>query len=106
MMANGITLLPELQEACRIAVQAIKENQRYHVIGTIEECRVARKLLPMDITMSSNEYEYLQERMSKKLKRGGLTNKDASYNEGVLACKSILSAFYKTIECRYGEQLN
>ena len=98
MMSNGTTLLPELQEACRVAIHAIEENHQYHKIGTVTECRVARKLFPMDVSMTHNEYAYLQERMSKKLKKGLLSNKEEAYNNGVLACKSILNEFYKVVK--------
>lgn len=43
------------------------------------------------------EYRILQERFSAKLKahRGYSTNKETAYNEGVLACKSILKEIFE-----------
>ena len=37
MMANGTTILPELQNACRVAIQALEKVQQFEAIGTIEE---------------------------------------------------------------------
>ena len=43
------------------------------------------------------EYRILQGRFSAKLKsnRGYSTNKETAYNEGVLACKSILKEIFE-----------
>lgn len=46
--------------------------------------------------MKMNEYEYIQRRFSEKLKnRSYATNKEAAYNNGVLACKSILKEIFE-----------
>ncbi len=47
--------------------------------------------------MDKYEYEKIQELFTLKLKNhnGYCTNKEESYNNGVLACKSILKAFYE-----------
>lgn len=47
--------------------------------------------------MNKNEYEYLQNRFSAKMKnhRGYSTNKETAYNEGILACKSILKEIFE-----------
>lgn len=106
---TAIKALEEVQEYRAIGtvseLRAIKDSTQlvtevlaeYTSIGTVEECRVARKLLPMKVTMNSNEYEYLQERMSRKLNRGLCTKKESAYNDGVLACKSILSEYHKML---------
>lgn len=47
--------------------------------------------------MTEAMYRDIQERFSKKLignKSGLCTNKEAAYNDGVLACKSILKEIY------------
>lgn len=31
----------EIVEAVKVAIQALEENQQYHAIGTVDECRVA-----------------------------------------------------------------
>lgn len=46
--------------------------------------------------MSYTEYQILQERFSKKLKNKFPTNKEKSYNKGILACKSILKEIYES----------
>lgn len=42
--------------------------------------------------LTRDEYELLQKRFSQKMRHEG-TNKSSAYNEGVLACKSILHEF-------------
>lgn len=49
--------------------------------------------------MNKQEYEYLQELFTKKLRGSNklyITNKEESYNKGVLSCKSILSNYYNS----------
>lgn len=50
-------------------------------------------------TLDESEYSYLQECFSKKLIRY-CTNKEEAYNNGVLACKSILKEIYRRKETR------
>lgn len=45
--------------------------------------------------MTFSEYSYLQDRLSKKLKKPPCTNKESAYNDGVLACKSILKDVFE-----------
>ena len=45
--------------------------------------------------MTFSEYSYLQNRLSKKLKKPPRTNKESAYNDGVLACKSILKEIFE-----------
>ena len=48
--------------------------------------------------MTKQEYEVLQERFTRKLKkyRGSYpSNKEAAYNEAILACKSILKEVFE-----------
>lgn len=47
--------------------------------------------------MSEFEYQGLQERFSAKLKnhRGYASSKEEAYNEGILACKSILKELFE-----------
>lgn len=47
--------------------------------------------------MSEFEYQALQKRFSAKMKnhRGYAGNKQEAYNEGVLACKSILKEIFE-----------
>lgn len=47
--------------------------------------------------MSEVEYRMLQKRFSGKLKnhRGYSSNRETAYNEGVLACKSILKEIFE-----------
>ena len=59
--------------------------------------------------MTSYEYETLQEQLSKKLKnnsyaRSGCTKYETGYQEGILAAKSILSAFYHAAERNRGNE--
>lgn len=49
--------------------------------------------------MTKQEYEYIQDRFTKKLydniyRNSACYNKDEAYREGVLACKSILSEIF------------
>lgn len=48
--------------------------------------------------MTYKEYQSIQDRFTKKLSysAGYLSNKETAYNEGILACKSILKEIYKT----------
>lgn len=47
--------------------------------------------------MTNNEYTIIQERFTAKLKnhRGYSTNKETAYNDGILACKSILKEVFE-----------
>ena len=46
--------------------------------------------------MTEREYQILQQQFSKKIiPHKWPTNKEDAYNEGVLACKSILHSFYQ-----------
>lgn len=47
--------------------------------------------------MTYHEYQTLQDRFTAKLKnhKGYSTNKETEYNNGVLACKSILKEIYE-----------
>ena len=45
--------------------------------------------------MTLYEYQILQDRLSAKLIKGRSTNKEEAYNNGVLACKSILKEIYE-----------
>ena len=51
--------------------------------------------------MTLQEYKVLQDRFSAKLKNhnGRSTNRESEYNNGILACKSILKEIFE----RYGE---
>lgn len=51
--------------------------------------------------MTLQEYKMLQDRFSAKLKNhnGRSTNRESEYNDGILACKSILKEIFE----RYGE---
>ena len=44
--------------------------------------------------MNKQEYEYLQERLSKKIIQRP-TNKEEEYNKGILAAKSILKEVFE-----------
>ncbi len=44
--------------------------------------------------MDRNKYEYIQSRFSAKLKKYP-NNREAAYNDGILACKSILKEIYE-----------
>ena len=41
LLTNYRHISTELTEANGIAIQALEENQQYHAIGTVEECRAA-----------------------------------------------------------------
>lgn len=41
--------------------------------------------------MTLNEYNYLQSRFSRKLKKPDYTSKNAGYNAGISECRSIIS---------------
>lgn len=46
--------------------------------------------------MTKQDYDELQERMSRKLKKQWYnTNKETAYNEGILTCKSILKEIFE-----------
>lgn len=45
--------------------------------------------------MDKSEYDYLQDRFSRKLIKRFPTNKQEKYNEGILACKSILKEVFE-----------
>ena len=49
--------------------------------------------------LTEYEYDYLQSRFDNKLKTD-ITNKAQAYNSGVLACKSILSSFYRKTKAK------
>lgn len=85
----------ETSEALSTICNALQEYPKYKVLGTVTECTVARKLVPMKVTIGSDDLEYLQERMSRKLHKGPMTNKESAYDDGILACKSILSEYRK-----------
>lgn len=40
--------------------------------------------------MTLNEYNYLQSRFSRKLKKPDYTSKNAGYNAGISECRSII----------------
>ena len=44
--------------------------------------------------MDKREYEYLQERLSKKIIQHP-TNKEVEYNKGILSAKSILKELFE-----------
>lgn len=48
--------------------------------------------------MTYKDYTVIQERLSRKLKnhRGYSTNKETAYNQGVLACKSIIKEIFES----------
>lgn len=44
--------------------------------------------------MTLNEYNYLQSRFSRKLKKSDYTSKNAGYNAGISECRSIIEVEY------------
>lgn len=44
--------------------------------------------------MTLNEYNYLQSRFSRKLKKPDYTSKNAGYNAGISECRSIIEVEY------------
>ena len=46
------------------------------------------------IIMTLNEYNYLQSRFSRKLKKPDYTSKNAGYNSGISECRSIIEVEY------------
>ena len=44
--------------------------------------------------MTLNEYNYLQSRFSRKLKKPDYTSKNAGYNAGISECRSIIKVEY------------
>lgn len=46
--------------------------------------------------MDRSEYDYLQDRFSRKLIKRLPTNKQEQYNEGILTCKSILKEVFES----------
>ena len=46
------------------------------------------------LIMTLNEYNYLQSRFSRKLKKPDYTSKNAGYNAGISECRSIIKVEY------------
>ena len=47
--------------------------------------------------MTLNEYNYLQSRFSRKLKKPDYTSKNAGYNASIFECRSIIEVEYNRI---------
>lgn len=46
--------------------------------------------------MTLKEYEVIQQRLARKIVPGYTTKTQEAYNEGILACKSIIKEIYES----------